>query len=146
MADLNGHEGGNAGNGQAKPAGASGSPRPTAERVEERRQAKGNADRKTRPGPGAGEGVRSARDRIRRAAKTDKGRRFTALLHHVYNTDTLREAYFGLKHDAAPGIDGVTWHAYGEQLENNLTDLSARLKRGAYRAKAVRRVLIPKPD
>jgi RNA-directed DNA polymerase len=146
MADLNGHEGGNAGNGQAKPAGTSGSPRPTAERVEERRQAKGNADRKTRTGLGAGKGVSSARDRIRRAAKTDKGRRFTALLHHVYDVATLREAYFGLKHDAAPGIDGVTWHAYGEQLENNLTDLSARLKRGAYRAKPVRRVLIPKPD
>ena len=92
------------------------------------------------------EGVTSARDRIRQAAKADKGRRFTALLHHVYDIETLREAYFGLKRDAAPGVDGETWRAYGEQLEEHLVDLSGRLRRGAYRAKPVRRVLIPKPD
>jgi group II intron reverse transcriptase/maturase len=90
--------------------------------------------------------VLSARDRIRQAAKTDKGRRFTALLHHAYSIETLREAYLGLKRDAAPGVDGETWRAYGEQLESNLMDLSARLRRGAYRAKPVRRVYIPKPD
>jgi group II intron reverse transcriptase/maturase len=72
--------------------------------------------------------------------------RFTALLHHVYNPDTLREAYFSLKRDAAPGVDGQTWKAYGEALEENLQDLSARLKRGAYRAKPVRRAYIPKAD
>jgi group II intron reverse transcriptase/maturase len=88
----------------------------------------------------------SARDRIRRAAKTDKGRRFTALLHHVYDITALREAYFGLKRDAAPGVDGETWRAYGEQLETRLADLSGRLRRGAYRAKPVRRVHIPKGD
>ena len=72
--------------------------------------------------------------------------RFTALLHHVYNLDTLREAYFALKRDAAPGMDGQTWKAYGEALEENLQNLSGRLKRGAYRAKPVRRVFIPKAD
>jgi len=72
--------------------------------------------------------------------------RFTALLHHIYNLDTLREAYFRLKREAAPGVDGQTWRAYGEALEENLRDLSARLKRGAYRAKPVRRVYIPKAD
>jgi group II intron reverse transcriptase/maturase len=90
--------------------------------------------------------VPSAWDRIRRAAKTDKGRRFTTLLHHVYNIETLREAYFSLKREAAPGVDGETWRAYGEQLESRLEDLTARLRRGAYRAKPVRRVYIPKPD
>jgi retron-type reverse transcriptase len=35
---------------------------------------------------------------------------------------------------------------YGEELEENLRDLSDRLKRGAYRAKPVRRVYIPKAD
>lgn len=59
---------------------------------------------------------------------------------------TLRGAYFGLKRDAAPGVDGQTRREYGEQLEDNLKDLSGRLKRGAYRAKSVRRVLIPQPD
>jgi len=72
--------------------------------------------------------------------------RFTALLHHVYNLDTLREAYFSLQRNAAPGVDGQTWQAYGEALEENLQDLSARLKRGAYRAKPVRRAYIPKAD
>jgi RNA-directed DNA polymerase len=72
--------------------------------------------------------------------------RFTALLHHIYNLDTLRMAYFGLKKEASPGVDGETWRHYGEELDANLQDLSERLKRGAYRAKPVRRVYIPKAD
>jgi RNA-directed DNA polymerase len=72
--------------------------------------------------------------------------RFTALLHHIYNLETPRMAYFRLKKEAAPGVDGETWRHHGEQLEVNLQDLSERLKRGAYRAKPVRRVYIPKAD
>ena len=72
--------------------------------------------------------------------------RFTALLHHIYNLETLRLSYFSLKKEAAPGVEGETWRHYGEQLEKNLQDLSGRLKRGAYRAKPVRRVYIPKAD
>jgi group II intron reverse transcriptase/maturase len=72
--------------------------------------------------------------------------RFTALLHHIYNPAMLREAYFSLKRDAAPGVDGETWRAYGEALEENIQDLSGRLRRGAYRAKPVRRAYIPKAD
>jgi group II intron reverse transcriptase/maturase len=114
--------------------------------VEGRRQAKGNAGSQNTPRTLSRVGVPSARDRIRRAAKTDEGRRFTALLHHVYNIETLREAYAGLKREAAPGVDGETWQSYGEHLEENLSDLSNRLQRGAYRAKPVRRVYIAKPD
>lgn len=88
----------------------------------------------------------NAMERIRQAASRDKRLRFTTLWHHVYNTDRLREAYFGLKRNAAPGTDGETWRDYGEQLEENLQKLSGRLKRGAYRAKPVKRVYIPKPD
>ena len=72
--------------------------------------------------------------------------RFTALLHHIYDLKTLHAAYLGLKRDAAAGVDGETWRHYGEQLEENLRDLSDRLKRGAYRAKPVRRVYIAKAD
>jgi group II intron reverse transcriptase/maturase len=43
-------------------------------------------------------------------------------------------------------VDGETWRQYGEQLEENLQELSGKLKRGAYRAKPVKRVYIPKPD
>src|SRR6266571_4044599 len=84
-------------------------------------------------------------ERVRQAAKKDKKLRFTALLHHIY-LETLRMAYFSLKKESAPGVDGETWQHYGEELERNLQDLSERLKRGAYRAKPVRRVYIPKAD
>jgi group II intron reverse transcriptase/maturase len=90
--------------------------------------------------------VPSALERIRQAARKDRKTRFTALLHHIYDPDTLRAAYFSLKKEAAPGVDGETWRHYGQELESNLQDLSARLKRGAYRAKPVRRVYIPKAD
>ena len=72
--------------------------------------------------------------------------RFTALLHHVYDVEHLRQAYAALKREAAPGIDGETWGHYGEALEENLRDLAGRLRRGAYRAKAVKRAYIPKAD
>src|SRR6202040_1469490 len=87
-----------------------------------------------------------ALERVRQAASKDKKVRFTALLHHIYNLETLRMAYFSLKKEAAPGVDGETWRHYGEQLEGNLQELAERLKRGAYRAKPVRRVFIPKAD
>jgi group II intron reverse transcriptase/maturase len=90
--------------------------------------------------------VPHALERVRQAATRDKGLQFTALLHHVYSLDTLRDAYFALKRDAAPGVDGVSWKDYGERLEENLQDLSGRLKRGAYRARPGRRAFIPKAD
>lgn len=88
----------------------------------------------------------SALDRVREAAQRDKGLRFTTLWHHVCDIERLRKAYRELKKDAAPGIDGQTWLQYGQELEQNLQDLSRRLQRGAYRAKPVRRGYIPKPD
>jgi retron-type reverse transcriptase len=65
---------------------------------------------------------------------------------HVYDVDRLRVAYLALKRDAASGIDGETWTHYGEALEDNLRDLAARLTRGAFRARPVRRAYIPKAD
>ena len=146
MANLNGHEGGNAGHGQGTPKGPGEGDAPLAEGMEGREQAKGNAGPQNTLRAQNRGGVCSAWERIRQAARTNKERRFTTLLHHVYNIETLREAYFGLKREAAPGVDGETWQTYGEQLEFNLADLSDRLRRGAYRAKPVRRVFIPKPD
>ena len=83
---------------------------------------------------------------VRQAARKDRKQRFTALFHHVCNIDTLAFAFWSLDRDASPGIDGKTWQAYEEGLEDNLRDLAGRLKRGAYRASAVRRVFIPKTD
>ena len=58
----------------------------------------------------------------------------------------LRWAYWALSPKAAPGVDGVTWDAYGQDLEANLRDLHERVQQGRYRAKPVRRVYIPKAD
>ena len=110
-----------------------------AEAGEERGSPKGNATGKPRPGPRAGVGVSSELDRVRQLARTDRDVRFTALLHHV-DVDRLRAAYWALKPKAAPGVDDVTWHDYGQDLEANLRDLHARVHRGSYRAKASRRV------
>jgi RNA-directed DNA polymerase len=119
---------------------------PAAEGMEGRGLAKGNLPQQNASRIQSRGDAPSALERVRQAAAKDKKLRFTALLHHIYNLDTLRMAYFGLKKEAAPGVDGETWRHYGEQLEVNLQDLSDRLKRGAYRARPVRRVYIPKAD
>ena len=119
---------------------------PAVEGMEGNGLAKGNLQQQNAPRTPSREGAHSALERVRQAARRDKKVRFTALLHHVYNVETLRAAYFSFKREAAPGVDGETWRHYGEALEENLQDLSGRLKRGAYRAKPVRRVYIPKAD
>ena len=120
--------------------------RVAAERVERRGLAKGKTPRQNTDRALDRANVQSALGRIRQAAKKDKRQRFTSLMHHIYNLSMLREAYYGLKRDAAPGVDGETWREYGEDLESNLEELSGRLRRGAYRAKPVRRVYIAKAD
>ena len=119
---------------------------PTAEGMEGKGQAEGNPRQQNAPRTPRRDGALSALERVRQAASRDRKLRFTALLHHVYNLETLRAAYLSLKKEAAPGVDGETWRHYGEALEENLRDLSDRLKRGGYRAKPVRRVYIPKAD
>lgn len=81
----------------------------------------------------------SGLQRVREAARTDGKLKFTALLHHV-TVDLLRQSYYSLKKQAAAGVDGVTWEEYGRELEARLTDLQARVHRGAYRAQPTRRV------
>ena len=116
-----------------------------AEVGEGRGRAKGNTASKTRPGHSAGPGASSALERVREVARADKGARFTALLHHV-DLARLRAAYRAIRPQAAPGVDGVTWVEYGQDLESNLRDLHARVQAGRYRAKPSRRVHIPKAD
>jgi RNA-directed DNA polymerase len=118
----------------------------TTEAGEGRGLAKGNSKQQNRVRAQNRKALQHALQRVRQAAKKDKNRPLTTLWHHVYNVDRLREAYFGLKRNAAPGVDGMTWRAYGEALEDNLQDLAGRLKHGAYRAQPVRRTYIPKPD
>jgi group II intron reverse transcriptase/maturase len=121
--------------------------RPVAEPVEERRLAKGNTDQQNASRTLSRDDVdaSSALDRVRQAARQDRNARFTALLHHV-TVDRLRAAYWAINPKAATGVDGVTWGAYGQDLEANLQDLHARVHRGAYRAKPSRRAYIAKAD
>jgi RNA-directed DNA polymerase len=119
---------------------------PVAEGVERRGLAKGKPPRQNTNRALDRVVVQSALGRIRQAAVKDKKVRFTSLMHHICNLSQLREAYYGLKRDAAPGVDGETWRQYGEELESNLADLNGRLRRGAYRAKAVLRRFITKDD
>jgi group II intron reverse transcriptase/maturase len=119
---------------------------PGAEGLEGSRLAEGNPRQQTAPRTQGRVGAPSALERVREVATRDRKARFTALLHHVYDVERLRAAYYALKRDAAPGIDGERWRHYREALEAHLADLSARLQRGAYRAKPVRRAYIPKAD
>jgi len=116
-----------------------------AEVVEGRGSVEGNTTGESRSGLRAGLGVSSDLDRVRAVARSDGRVRFTALLHHV-TVERLELAYRAISSDAAPGVDGVTWRDYGQNLEVNLRDLYARVQRGAFRAVPSRRVLIPKPD
>jgi RNA-directed DNA polymerase len=105
---------------------------------------RGTRTSKARTDTGSGARVTGARARTE-GRKAEEGGEVHALLHHI-NLDLLREAFFALKRDAAPGVDGVTWRAYEADLDQNLTDLASRVHRGAYRVLPSRRTYIPKAD
>src|ERR1700704_3370891 len=126
-----------------KPANGVGRPEP--ELVERREGAKENTGRANTRRTPSRVSVPPGLDRVRTAARLDGKERFTALLHHV-DAGLLHSAYSWLKRDAAPGVDGVTWQEYGQDLERKLADLHGRIHRGAYRAQPSRRHYVPKPD
>src|ERR1039457_2076039 len=119
--------------------------RPSAENEEERPLIKENAGQPNTYPTQSGKGVSQGLAGVRKAARENKEMKFTALLHHL-TIDLLRESFYSLKRKAAPGVDGVTWQEYEDGLEDRLTDLHARVHRGAYRAKPSRRVYIEKAD
>src|SRR5512140_351876 len=119
--------------------------RPAAESAEPRVGAEGNASGQSTNGTQGRERVSQALERVRQVARQRKKEKFTALLHHV-GVDLLGMAFFALKRDAAPGVDGLTWRTYEADLDRNLTDLHERVHRGAYRALPSRRTYIPKAD
>src|SRR5271156_5968004 len=75
------------------------------------------------------EAVTQAQARIRGAVTRNEKKKLTALLHHV-SIDVLRWAFFNIKKQAAPGVDGLTWVDYAADLDRNLTDLHAGAKGG----------------
>jgi RNA-directed DNA polymerase len=127
-----------------KPPNRAGSD-PTTEVVEGRRPTEGNTIQPTASRTRSRLDALDALDRVREVARRDRRARFTALLHHV-TVERLQEGFFALKHEAAPGVDGVTWEQYDVSLEDRLRDLHRRIHEGTYRAQPSRRVFIPKAD
>ena len=119
--------------------------RSAAESMEGSGGAKRNASQQSTVRTQGRDAVSQAQARIREAVNRNPEEKLTALLHHV-TIDTLRWAFLQLKKRAAVGVDRVTWVDYAADLERNLTDLHARVHRGAYRALPSRRVFIPKAD
>ena len=140
---MHGHEKSDSSIVPEKPANGSG--RAASEPVEGRGEAKGNAVQIGMRRTPSRASVSPGLDRVRQAAKRSRKERFTALLHHI-DRSLLRAAYGWLKPGAAAGVDGVTWHDYGQDLEARLEDLQGRIHRGAYRAQLVRRKHIAKTD
>jgi RNA-directed DNA polymerase len=119
--------------------------RSAAESVEPRAEAEGNAPQLRTDRTLSRRDVSQGLERIRQTAEERKTEKFTALFHHL-SLDLFHEVFAELKTSAAPGVDGLTWRAYEQDLERNLEDLHARVHRGAYRALPSRRRYIPKPD
>jgi len=73
--------------------------------------------------------------------------KYYSLIDKIYRIENLKQAYSAVKaNNGAPGIDGQTVEAFGENLEAEITKLHLELKTGTYRPSPVRRVEIPKPD
>lgn len=128
---------------KGQPHGLTG--RCSAEDVEERGAAKGNADESPACRTPSRESALTGLERVRETAKRDRRLKFTALLHHI-TPSLLVESFHDLKRTAAAGVDGVTWQDYESLLDGRVPELHRQIHTGAYRAQASRRVFIPKAD
>jgi retron-type reverse transcriptase len=70
---------------------------------------------------------------------------FTSLIHRM-DLDLLREAFYELRRDGAPGWSGITVKDYAKDLEANLEDLHRRLRTRSYVAPPIKRVWIDKDN
>jgi group II intron reverse transcriptase/maturase len=129
-----------------KPLNKTGDNKPVAEKVEKRRLAERNPSKQNRNQAQSWIFLPNELDRIRYAAQRNKEEQFISLWHHVYDIRRLRRSFLKLKRKSAPGIDGKTWKEYGKNLGDNLKKLSEQLRKGTYRARAVKRTYIPKGD
>jgi RNA-directed DNA polymerase len=75
-----------------------------------------------------------------------KGGKWFRLFDKVFAERCLLASYSKVAaNKGAPGVDHITVEAYGNNLEMNLTNLSAALRDGSFQPQAIRRVFIPKP-
>ena len=108
-------------------------PSSAAESVEGSGSAEGNASHMAARRTQGRQSVSIGLNGVRKAARRKKDARFTALLHHI-TPELLERSYYELKRKASPGVDGVTWQAYGVGLRDRVVDLHDRVHGGTYRA------------
>lgn len=83
--------------------------------------------------------------RIKSMSKADPKLQFTSVYHMVSDVESLRQSFHALDGRKAAGVDNQTKEDYAETLEENLQDLSERLKRFGYKPKPAKRTWIEKP-
>ena len=115
------------------------------EPAEGRAEAKGQSVARNALPTQSGAGAPTVMQRIRQRAKGRPEGRWTNLFGHL-REPLLSQAYHSLRKGAATGVDGVTWEAYGERLDERLRDLVNRVHGGRYHPQPVRRVEIPKEN
>jgi RNA-directed DNA polymerase len=93
-----------------------------AEGMEETRSAKENIGEATAPRTQSRISELIDLNGVHKVAHERKRTQFTALLHHV-TVGLLRESYYALRRDAAPGVNGLAW--------KESTELEPRLARPA---------------
>jgi group II intron reverse transcriptase/maturase len=113
------------------------------ESMEERAEAEGNSAARNASSTQSEQDAATVLQRIRERATQKPEEKWTNLLSHL-RVPMLERAYLSLRKRAAAGVDGVTWEAYGERLDERLRDLEGRIHRGSYHPQPVRRVEIPK--
>ncbi len=82
---------------------------------------------------------------ISERARKEPKLQFTSLAH-LLDKRFLRGCYFELGRDRASGIDGVSWQAYGQNLNENLANLVKRMKAKQYKPQPAKRAYIPKNE
>jgi hypothetical protein len=98
-----------------------------AEPVEPRTETKGNADQQSTRRAQDRASVSQALERLWQSARQRKKERFASLLHHV-DPAMLRTAFYAMKRDAAPGVDGMTWETYEQGLDRRIKTLHERVQ------------------
>lgn len=84
-------------------------------------------------------------DRINSVAIRNRNAVFNNLVHHI-NEDNLIQAFRGLDGSKASGIDHVTKSEYARNLRANIEALADQIRRGGWRPRPTREVMIPKPS
>ena len=82
--------------------------------------------------------------RIAEVARIKPSEKFTSLVHLI-NSDMIKACHKEMDKKKAVGVDGVGKEEYEANLDENVKDLIARMKRQAYKPQSVKRVYIPKP-